>query len=145
MVKKDTRVAKLKGTPLSKIESRPWKCPCCGRRCAKKNALMAHYKKRSLGTLPADVCPSARDGYLLPTPKATVKKNRSRKDILKEGRDKGSRAKNRIRSKTAMKEGIRDYDKALENGESAAEYKERTGVSKQKIKFWRDSVKKQKN
>ena len=35
------------------------------------------------------------------------------------------------------------YEKALAGGETASEYKTRTGVSKQKIKTWRESIAKQ--
>ena len=34
----------LKGTPISKFESRPWKCPRCFKRVKTKAALIGHWK-----------------------------------------------------------------------------------------------------
>ena len=40
-----------------------------------------------------------------------------------------------------MKAGVKTYQDALESGETAKEYEMRTGISKQKISGWRQSIK----
>ena len=127
MVRKDRPVAKLKVTPISNAENRPCVCPKCHRRFQKKNALSTHYNSHSIGSLPR--------------PTVKLKKTISKTRILKEGRNQGQKANKRVRNIDKMKEGIRAYEDALQNGESAAKYRERTGVLKQKVKHWRDRVK----
>ena len=40
-----------------------------------------------------------------------------------------------------MKAGVKDYEDALESDETAQKYEMRTGISKQKISGWRQSIK----
>ena len=40
-----------------------------------------------------------------------------------------------------MKAAVKAYQDALESGETAQEYEMRTGISKQKISGWRQSIK----
>ena len=40
-----------------------------------------------------------------------------------------------------MKEGVKAYEDALQNGETVEEYEAKTGISKQKISGWRQSIK----
>ena len=60
---------------------------------------------------------------------------------MKKARKKGSRAKTRVRDIESMKAGVQAYQDALESGETAQEYEMRTGISKQKISGWRQSIK----
>ena len=53
---------------------------------------------------------------------------------------KGQKAKSRIRDIQKMKQGIKQYEEALESGVTADEYKKNTGVSKSKIFHWRKAV-----
>ena len=39
-----------------------------------------------------------------------------------------------------MKQGIKEYDEALESGVTAAEYEKNTGVNKSKISSWCKAV-----
>ena len=39
-----------------------------------------------------------------------------------------------------MKQGIEEYEEALERGVTAAEYERNTGVNKSKISSWRKAV-----
>ena len=58
---------------------------------------------------------------------------------------KCSKAKKRIRDIEIMRAGVKAYEDALDNGETAKEYKERTGISKSKIFGWRQSIKNKEN
>ena len=57
---------------------------------------------------------------------------------------KGSSAKTRVRDIEIMKAGVKPYEDALDSGETAQEYETRTGISKQKISGWRQSIKNKK-
>ena len=59
----------------------------------------------------------------------------------KSARKKGSSAKTRVRNIEIMKEGVKAYEDALQNGETVEEYEAKTGISKQKISGWRQSIK----
>ena len=59
----------------------------------------------------------------------------------KSARKKGSSAKTRVRDIEIMKKGVKAYEDALQNGETAEEYQAKTGISKQKISGWRQSIK----
>ena len=64
---------------------------------------------------------------------------------MKKGREKGSKAKNRVRDIQKMRDGVQAYESALDKGETSEEYKKRTGISKSKISGWRKSIKKKEN
>ena len=53
---------------------------------------------------------------------------------------KGQKAKSRIQDIQKMKQGIKEYDEALESGVTAAEYEKNTGVNKSKISSWCKAV-----
>ena len=57
----------------------------------------------------------------------------SREQALYKGRQKGQKAKSQIRDIQKMKQGIKEYEEALESGVTADEYKKSTGVNKSKI------------
>ena len=64
---------------------------------------------------------------------------------MRKGREKGSKAKNRVRDIQTMKNGVRAYEDALDEGETSKEYQNRTGSSKSKIFGWRQSIKNKEN
>ena len=60
---------------------------------------------------------------------------------MNKARKKGSSAKTRVRDIKIMKAGVKAYEDALNSDETAQEYEARTGISKQKISGWRQSIK----
>ena len=66
------------------------------------------------------------------------------REQMNKARKKGSSAKTRVRDIEIMKAGVKAYEDALESGETAQEYEMRTGISKQKISGWRQSIKNKK-
>ena len=64
---------------------------------------------------------------------------------MKKGREKGSKAKNRIKDIKSVRDGVQAYENALDKGETSEEYKKRTGISKSKISGQRKSIKKKEN
>ena len=77
---------------------------------------------------------------MLPTELLEPEQRISREEVLDKGRKKGQKAKSRIRDIQKMKQGIKEYDEALESGVTAAEYEKNTGVNKSKISSWRKAV-----
>ena len=73
--------------------------------------------------------------------KIEKKRKRCKKEEMKNGREKGSKSKNRVRDIQVMKNGVRDYQDALDEGETSKEYQNRTGISKSKIFGWGQSIK----
>ena len=135
--------AKFKVTAVGKTESKPWKCPTCGRRFKTQTALTSDVKSHpSKKPLSTDLAPSARQGFALPSSLKKSKNKTTRNEALKKGRKKGQKAQTRVRDVGEMEKGIQEYERALEGGETAAEYKQRIGINKQKICHWRKAVKK---
>ena len=136
--------AKLKATPLSNVETRPWKCPhaTCGIRYKRLCGLKKHWEKR-LASLdfPQDVKPTAGPGKILEKVKIKKKKMK-KKEALKMGRKQGQQASSRVRDIDVMRDGVHKYEKVLAEGETSEEYKERTGISRSKIFHWRSKIKK---
>ena len=127
------RKAVLKATPISQFETRPWRCSRCFKRLKTKAGLIAHWTGRHKSSpVPESLVRSAREGFKLEEEKSKVKK-KTRAEVLKKGREKGQKAKTRVRDVEVMRKGIEDYEKALLSGETAAEYKERTGRDKSLI------------
>ena len=87
-----------------------------------------------------DIIPSARPGCVLPTELLEPEQRTSREETLYKGRQKGQKAKSRIRDIQKKQQGIQEYDEALESGVTAAEYEKNTGVNKSKISSWRKAV-----
>merc|ERR1719265_2209847 len=142
--KRERPKAKFRVTKVTNIETRPWKCPGCGTRCRTLTALRSHVKTHPMkNTLPLDILPTAGPGKILPPPKK--KTGLSQKVVLKKGREKGQNAETRLRDPKKMKKEIRAYERALNEGETAEEYKARTGVGKQNINRWRGIYKKHQN
>ena len=77
---------------------------------------------------------------MLPTELLQPEQRISREEVLDKGRKKGQKAKSRTRDIQKMKQGIKEYDEALESGVTAAEYEKNTGVNKSKISSWRKAV-----
>ena len=57
--------AQLKATPISKFESRPWKCPRCFKRVKTKAGLIGHWKGKHARLPVPTLLPSARDSLKL--------------------------------------------------------------------------------
>ena len=57
--------AQLKGTPISKFESRAWKCPRCFKRMKTEAGLIGHWKAKHARLPVPKLPPSARDGLKL--------------------------------------------------------------------------------
>ena len=133
--------AKFTRTVITKKELRPWKCRICGLRRQTKAALLSHEKTHvSKIALSKNIIPSARPGCVLPTELLEPEKRTTREEALYKGRQKGQKAKSRIRDIQKMKQGIKEYEEALESGVTADEYKKNTGVNKSKIFHWRKAV-----
>ena len=120
----------------------PWKCRICGLRRRQTNAALLSHEKKHLSkkALSKDIIPSARPGCGLPTELLKPQQLTSREEALYKGRQKGQKAKSRIRDIQKMKQGIKEYEEALESGVTADEYKKNTGVNKSKISSWRKAV-----
>ena len=108
-------------------------------RFKRKSGLSTHFKKHSVGKLPEDIAPSARKGKTLP--KIEKKRKGCVREQMKKARQKGFSAKTRVRDIEMMKAGVKAYEDALKSGETAQEYEMRTGITKQKISGWRQSIK----
>merc|ERR1712096_387392 len=112
-----TPKAKLRATPISFIETKVWKCPKCLKRFKRECGLSTHFKSHSVGKLPEDIAPSASQGKTLP--KIEKKRKGCMREQRKNARKKGSSAKTRVRNIEIMKEGVKAYEDALQNGETA--------------------------
>ena len=105
-------------------------------RFKRKSGLSTHFKKHSVDKLPEDIARKAKT-----LPKIEKKRKGCVREQIKKARKKGSRAKTRVRDIEIIKAGVKAYEDALESGETAQEYEMRTGISKQKISGWRQSIK----
>ena len=75
--------------------------------------------------------PSARKGKTLP--KIEKKRKGCVREQMKKARKKGSRAKTRVRDIEIMRAGVKDYEDALDNGETAKECKERQELASRRF------------
>ena len=116
MVKAQTTKALLKGTPIIKFETRPWKCPRCFKRVKTQAGLIGHWKAKHERLPIPKLIPSARDGLKLKETRKVKKKSRA--EVLKRGRQKGQKAPTRVRDIDEMRKGVEEYEKALESGEA---------------------------
>ena len=118
--------ARFKVLRIDNIESKPFECPRpnCFLRFKNLKAVKSHWRSHpsSTGkTFPVTgYGPTAGKGKILPKKKKNQKKGVS--EALKEGRKKGQKAKTRIRDVEEMKEKVKAYEKALEEGETEATY-----------------------
>ena len=74
--------------------------------------------------------------------KIEKKKKISKQEAMDKGRRKSQKVKTRVTDVKKMKSGVRDYEEALKSGETAQEYKQRTGFGKSKIFYWRKVIEK---
>ena len=81
------RKAKLRATPVSKIEAKPWRCSKCLKRVGTKTALVSHWKKHSALPPPDEFKPTAGKGKELDK-KFFRSKKKTKKETLKEGRER---------------------------------------------------------
>ena len=70
-----------------------------------------------------NLVPCARQGSVLPSNVLKSKIKTTRIEVLDKGRNKGQKAKKRVRDVEVMMQGIAEYERALDNGETSYEYK----------------------
>ena len=96
--------ATFKLSSVSKIETRPWKCPTCALRFKGKPYLVNHHKSHvSKAPSLEDIAPSARPGFVLPEKLSKSSSTISSGEALANGRKKGQKAKRRVRDVDEMK------------------------------------------
>ena len=90
------RKAKLKASQIQNIETRPWRCPTCSLRFAKRSSLASHVRVHPINnTVPIDIGPTAGEGKILP-PKKSTKVKVTTKKALRDGRQKGQKSQTRL-------------------------------------------------